>query len=205
MRKYETIVMFESDVTKEYMTNVTKKLEKAMKTKPGSIIKKDDWGIKKFAYPIKKREEGRYVFWYFENEASVLKDIDKALRFDEQVLRFTTLLSVEAIKATVGDHKKTMRTRGGKRVHVDYKEPATLARYLTERGKIVPRRVSGVDARSQKRISQAVKRSRQIALLSFVEGVYMPGDKNDRNERGERGERGERRERRGPSTQRSAS
>lgn len=194
MRKYETIVIFESDVTKEYLANVTKKLEKAMKSKPGSLIKKDDWGIKKFAYPINKLEEGRYVLWYFENEPGVLKEIDKALRFDESVLRFTTLLTIEPIKATVGDHKKTLRTRGGKRVHVDYKEPVTLARYLSERGKIVPRRVSGVDARTQKRISQAVKRARTIALLSFVEGVYMPG-----------AERGERKDRRGFSNDRGFS
>ncbi|MEZ4819623.1 MAG: 30S ribosomal protein S6 [Bdellovibrionota bacterium] len=180
MRKYETIVIFKSDVTKEYLNTVSKKLEKAMKAKPGQLEKKDDWGIKKFAYPIQKLAEGRYVFWYFENEPAALKEIDKALRFDENVLRYSTLTAIEPVKGTTGDNKKTLRTSGGKRVHVDYKEPVTLTKYLTERGKIVPRRVSGVDARTQKRISQAVKRARQIALLSHTEGIFMPYEKSEK-------------------------
>lgn len=180
MRKYETIVIFKSDVTKDYLSTVTKKLEKIMKTKPGSLEKKDDWGIKKFAYPVKKHAEGRYVFWYFENQPETLKEIDKALRFDENVLRYSTLIAIEPVQGTTGNNKKTLRTKGGKRVHVDYKEPVTLTKYLTERGKIVPRRVSGVDSRTQKRISQAVKRARQIALLSHTEGIHIPYDKSER-------------------------
>ncbi|MCB0273130.1 MAG: 30S ribosomal protein S18 [Bdellovibrionales bacterium] len=178
MKKYETIVIFKSDVTKEHISLVAKKLEKIMKDKPGQFLKKDDWGIKKFAYPVNGYGEGRYVFWYFENEPVVLKEIDKSLRFDESILRYSTLLTVDQLEGTELTNKKTMRTRGGKRVHVDYKEPLTVTKYLTERGKIVPRRVSGVDARTQRRISQAVKRARQFALLSFTDGMYVSNEKS---------------------------
>lgn len=177
MKKYETVVIFKSDVSKEDVETVAKKLEKIMKTKPGRFLKKDDWGIKKFAYPIEKMGEGRYVFFYFENTPQVMKEIDKTLRFDENIIRYATLLTVEPVKGTELTNKKTLRTRGGKRVHVDYKEPVTVTKYLTERGKIVPRRVTGVDARTQKRISQAVKRARQFALLSFTDGMYVQREK----------------------------
>ena len=52
--------------------------------------------------------------------------------------------------------------------HIDYKDTARLRRYITERGKIVPRRISGNCAKHQRQLTIAVKRARQIALLPFV-------------------------------------
>ncbi len=50
----------------------------------------------------------------------------------------------------------------------DYKDPQQLRYFLTERGKIVPRRVSGLSARQQRQLTVAVKRSRNIALLPYT-------------------------------------
>ena len=52
--------------------------------------------------------------------------------------------------------------------HIDYKDTAKLRRYISERGKIVPRRISGTCAKHQRQLTIAVKRARQIALLPFV-------------------------------------
>ena len=51
---------------------------------------------------------------------------------------------------------------------IDYKDTAKLRRYITERGKIVPRRMSGTCAKHQRQLTTAIKRARQIALLPFV-------------------------------------
>ena len=51
---------------------------------------------------------------------------------------------------------------------IDYKDVAKLRRYLSERGKIVPRRVTGTCARHQRQLTTAIKRARQIALLPYV-------------------------------------
>ena len=51
---------------------------------------------------------------------------------------------------------------------IDYKDTAKLRRYVSERGKIVPRRISGNCAKHQRQLTVAIKRSRQIALLPFV-------------------------------------
>jgi small subunit ribosomal protein S18 len=51
---------------------------------------------------------------------------------------------------------------------VDYKDVDTLQRYITARGKIRPRRQTGVCAKHQRRLSTAIKRARHIALLPFV-------------------------------------
>ena len=51
---------------------------------------------------------------------------------------------------------------------IDYKDPRTLRLFTTERGKIIPRRISGNCAKHQRRISLAVKRARNIALLPYT-------------------------------------
>lgn len=50
---------------------------------------------------------------------------------------------------------------------VDYKEVGRLRRYLTERGKILPRRISGNCARHQRQLTVCIKRARQMALLPY--------------------------------------
>jgi small subunit ribosomal protein S18 len=50
----------------------------------------------------------------------------------------------------------------------DYKDIRIISRYVTERGKIVPRRLSGVTAKNQRKLAVAIKRARHLALLPFV-------------------------------------
>lgn len=52
--------------------------------------------------------------------------------------------------------------------HVDYKDAGKLHRYVTDRGKIIPRRVTGTCAKHQRQLTRAIKRARFLALLSFT-------------------------------------
>lgn len=51
---------------------------------------------------------------------------------------------------------------------IDYKDVPRLRRYLSDRGKIVPRRVTGTCARHQRQLTTAIKRARHLALLPYV-------------------------------------
>jgi small subunit ribosomal protein S18 len=51
---------------------------------------------------------------------------------------------------------------------IDYKNPQLLKSFLTDRGKIVPARISGVSARQQRQITKAVKRARMLALIPYT-------------------------------------
>ena len=51
---------------------------------------------------------------------------------------------------------------------IDYKEADALRRYMTERGKILPRRITGTCAKHQREVAKAIKRARSISLLPFV-------------------------------------
>ncbi|MFI3129476.1 MAG: 30S ribosomal protein S18 [Bacillota bacterium] len=50
---------------------------------------------------------------------------------------------------------------------IDYKDIATLKKFITEKGKIIPRRMSGVCAKHQRELASAIKRARVMALLPF--------------------------------------
>jgi small subunit ribosomal protein S18 len=52
--------------------------------------------------------------------------------------------------------------------HIDYKDVFKLRKYITERGKILPRRISGNCAKHQRQVTLAIKRARHIALLPYT-------------------------------------
>jgi small subunit ribosomal protein S18 len=77
------------------------------------------------------------------------------------------------------DKKKDARKRGfarrkvcrfcaDKNVNIDYKDPQTLKYFITDRGKVIPRRISGNCAKHQRKVGTAIKRSRMIALMPFT-------------------------------------
>ena len=51
---------------------------------------------------------------------------------------------------------------------IDYKDVDLLRKYVTERGKILPRRITGLTAKQQRELTKSIKRARQLALLPYV-------------------------------------
>lgn len=64
--------------------------------------------------------------------------------------------------------RKVDRFLADKTLIIDYKDPSSLKYFVTERGKIVPRRVSGLCALNQRKVTKAIKRARMIALMPFT-------------------------------------
>lgn len=52
--------------------------------------------------------------------------------------------------------------------YIDYKDTRLLEQFLTERGKILPRRITGASAKNQRKLTTAIKRARMMSLLPFV-------------------------------------
>ncbi|WP_374763994.1 30S ribosomal protein S18 [Yunchengibacter salinarum] len=64
--------------------------------------------------------------------------------------------------------RKTCPFSGDNAPTIDYKDVKLLQRYVSERGKIVPSRITAVSAKKQRELAKAIKRSRNIALLPFI-------------------------------------
>ena len=65
-------------------------------------------------------------------------------------------------------HRKVGQFCVDKIDYIDYKDVARLRRYMSERAKILPRRVTGTCAQHQRELTTAIKRARQVALVPFV-------------------------------------
>lgn len=77
-------------------------------------------------------------------------------------IRYLTPVTVEVKK------KKYCRFKKSGIKYIDYKDPNFLLKFVNEQGKILPRRLTGTSLKYQRKVSQAVKRARHIALMPYV-------------------------------------
>lgn len=73
----------------------------------------------------------------------------------------------KAKKKRALSRNKVCRLTVDKVQYIDYKDVAMLKHYVTERGKIIPRRITGASAKHQRMLTRAIKLARQIALLPY--------------------------------------
>ena len=64
--------------------------------------------------------------------------------------------------------KKSCPFSGEDGIKIDYKDVKLLSRYISEKGKIIPSRITSVSSKKQRELARAIKRARYIALLPFV-------------------------------------
>ncbi|MCF8296408.1 MAG: 30S ribosomal protein S18 [Saprospiraceae bacterium] len=77
-------------------------------------------------------------------------------------IRYLTPIAVDTTK------KKYCRFKKSGIKYIDYKDEKFLMKFVNEQGKLLPRRITGTSLKFQKKVSQAVKRARHIALMPYV-------------------------------------
>ena len=80
----------------------------------------------------------------------------------------TEVTTARAPRPMVRRRKKVCIFCADKVDFIDYKDSAKLRKFISERGKILPRRISGTCAKHQRELNTAIKRARQVALLPYV-------------------------------------
>lgn len=91
MRKYESLYIIHPDVVGDELTAMVERFQTVLTDQKSDILKLDNWGTRKLAYPIKKQVKGCYVQTIFEADADVIAEYERRLRLDEKILRFMTL------------------------------------------------------------------------------------------------------------------
>lgn len=86
-RKWETLFIIHPDRVPE-KDQVLEKVKEIIKSKEGDVLKVDEWGLRKLAYPIAKRKNGYYVLMEFYGLADTPKALEDYFRIDERVVRF---------------------------------------------------------------------------------------------------------------------
>jgi small subunit ribosomal protein S6 len=87
MRNYELMVVIDPSSDAEKIDRTVAKIQETITEKGGKIISVDNWGRRRLAYEIERRQYGFYVLFTFELDPKEVKDLDRLLRLNQMVLR----------------------------------------------------------------------------------------------------------------------
>ena len=108
MRRYEQIVILDSDLSEDERSPVFNRLKELIPQYKGFLIDIDEWGQKKLAYDIKKKPRGYYAQVNFCGFGDLVDEMERFFRIDDRILKYMTVLldkeaDVEAIKADMAE------------------------------------------------------------------------------------------------------
>jgi len=92
LRRYETTFVVHPDLSEEDHQKIVQKALGAITQSGGEILQLQDWGVKKLAYKIKKQTRGHYIFVDYAAKPEAVREVERLLRIDDNVLRFLTVL-----------------------------------------------------------------------------------------------------------------
>ena len=91
MRRYESVIILDPDLPDDDIRAFTGRYTELIRSYGGDIIKVDDWGLKKLAYLVKKREKGRYVFFDYGGVPALIEEMERQLKISEEVIKFLSV------------------------------------------------------------------------------------------------------------------
>jgi small subunit ribosomal protein S6 len=95
--EYETIIIVRPDIEDGAVFAIAEKLEEIVTSDGGHILDREDWGKRKLSYPIAKQQRGHYVRMNFLCQASLINEIERRIRNEDNVVRFMTVRLGDAV------------------------------------------------------------------------------------------------------------
>jgi small subunit ribosomal protein S6 len=96
MRRYETIVILDPDISEDGRAPVFDRIGDTISQGNGFLVLRDDWGNRKLAYEIKKKPRGFYTRFDFCGTGTIVDEIERFCRIDDRVMKYLTVLIDEA-------------------------------------------------------------------------------------------------------------
>ena len=87
MQDYELVVILSPQMDQEQVDAAVERIHRVVTQNGGEVTKRDDWGVRRLAYPIKHSGEGNYVVTQFRLDPSKTEEVRDTLRLAEEVLR----------------------------------------------------------------------------------------------------------------------
>jgi len=91
MNRYETVCIIRPDVGDDVVKGVITRTTELVSSEGGEILKLDEWGRRRLAYPILKKNEGYYFVLTYSSLPATSKEVERTLRLNEDVLRYQTV------------------------------------------------------------------------------------------------------------------
>ncbi|HPF10551.1 MAG TPA: 30S ribosomal protein S6 [Flavobacteriaceae bacterium] len=91
MYHYETVFILNPVLSEEQIKETVQKFEDFLVSKGAKMVSKENWGLKKLAYPIQHKKSGFYHLFEFTVDGEVIGDFETEFRRDERIMRFLTV------------------------------------------------------------------------------------------------------------------
>ena len=91
LKNYESVVILTPVLAEKQMQEATASFRQLITEQGGEIVREENWGLTKLAYPIAKKNTGFYHIFEFKAPGSIVAKLELAYRRDEQVLRYLTI------------------------------------------------------------------------------------------------------------------
>ena len=103
MRRYETFIILDPDLSEDLRRPVIERAKDVMAQMGGTLLRVEEWGSRRLAYTIRKKERGFYVRFDFCGSGQLVNEMERFFRIDERVLKYMSVLldpapDVERIK-----------------------------------------------------------------------------------------------------------
>ncbi|MCE2451781.1 MAG: 30S ribosomal protein S6 [Nitrospinae bacterium] len=111
MRQYETMVLLSPELTDETVEEKISGFENKVTEGGGEVLNVDRWGKKRLAYPIQRQRHGIYFVVTYHSEPSVVANIERDMRIDEETWRYMTMRMDEALLRKLEKNAKSAAAR----------------------------------------------------------------------------------------------
>ena len=91
MALYEHTFIATPELSANELDSLNKKIASILEKNGSKIIKKEDWGIRTLAYPIKKNTKGNYNNLYIDGNNKIIKELEQFERYDERIIKFLSI------------------------------------------------------------------------------------------------------------------
>ena len=91
MALYEHTFIATPELSANELDSLNEKITSIIEKNGSKIIKKEDWGIRTLAYPIKKNTKGNYNNLYIDGNNKIIKELEQFERYDERVIKFLSI------------------------------------------------------------------------------------------------------------------
>lgn len=113
MRRYESLVILGPDVSDDDIRIFTERYGNLIRQTGGEIIKVEDWGFKKLAYKVNKKDKGRFILLDWVGLPALLTEMERQFKISEEVMRFLSVkiddnVDLEAFKAQVAGKEQAL-------------------------------------------------------------------------------------------------
>jgi small subunit ribosomal protein S6 len=91
MRRYESVVILSPDMGDDDIRTFTERYTQLVKTSGGDIIKIEDWGLKRLAYLVEKKDKGRYILFDYVGTPALIAEIERQFKISEDVMKYLSV------------------------------------------------------------------------------------------------------------------